>query len=100
LDDKDPEQLKEWTLWLNKALETRRALREMGIEPEYNFMFGNILRRAKLGLQPILADKGIQASTPRAAQRAFAEAYTKVLADYNAAVLKMHIPLEPVNSYD
>lgn len=40
----NPEQLRQWTTWLNKALKTRQALREMGIEPVYNSGMQKILQ--------------------------------------------------------
>ncbi len=76
----DEEQLKEWTQWLNEALETRQALRDMGIAPEYNKVFKGVVAGVDFGQKKLLA-MPLDSMTPRQKLfRNFAEAYVKVAA--------------------
>lgn len=45
----NPERLREYTKWLNMAIETRIALRDLGIEPQYNSTFQKFLRLVEFG---------------------------------------------------
>ncbi len=73
----NPEQLKEWTLWLKKAKQTRKDLREIGIEPQYNSMFNELLEGVDFGQKEIMAK-----TNPNAREmilRDFAAAYMSVV---------------------
>lgn len=47
-----PEQLKVYTTWLNQALQTRQALRDLGIQPQSNSTLSRILRNVRFALPP------------------------------------------------
>jgi hypothetical protein len=77
ISNANPEQLKEWTVWLNKALKTRKDLREIGIEPEYNKMLMDLVAGVDFGQDEIIAN-----TRPNARQmllRDFAVAYKRVV---------------------
>lgn len=67
ISNADPEQLKLWTLWLNEALETRQALADMCIPPEYNNSIFTILRKVD-----------IRADRPSVLQRGLIDAFKQV----------------------
>jgi len=82
----NPEQLKEWTLWLRKAKQTRKDLREMGIEPQYNTMFTGLLEGVDFGQKEIMAK-----TNPSAREmilRDFAAAYMSVVKEAKLALQK------------
>ncbi len=90
LDSADPskavsyEQLREWTYWLNQAVETRARLRALGIEPKYNKVMGTMLRAPNFGQDALLAPTPVGqpavAMTPRRkALVDFAKAYRQVV---------------------
>ncbi len=60
----DEEQLKEWTKWLRSSLETRRALKEMGLEPEYSRGLMGILAGVDFGQKQLLK-LSVEKATPR-----------------------------------
>lgn len=77
LSKANPEQLKEWTSWLNKASQTRKDLRALGIEPQYNKMLTDLVAGIDFGQNEILAN-----TTPSARQmleRDFAAAFVKAV---------------------
>lgn len=75
----DPEQLKLWIKWLNEALETRRALAEMNIEPEYNRIFLKILSNIEFGQQDILSMSANHPDPRLRLEREFAESFMNIL---------------------
>lgn len=79
LSQTDPEQIKLWTKWLNDSLDTRQKLQAMGIQPEYNSMFRNILGNVDFGQRQLVAAPLERLSPLQLLQRKFAEAYYKVL---------------------
>ena len=79
LSQTDPEQIKLWTKWLNDSLDTRQKLQAMGIQPEYNSMFRNILGNVDFGQRQLMAEPLERLSPLQLLQRKFAEAYYKVL---------------------
>ncbi len=79
LNSYSPAQLREWTAWLNSARETRQRLREIGIEPKYNKILGEILRSIDFGQEKILTKKAV--TEAEKLQVDFAEAFTAITSD-------------------
>jgi hypothetical protein len=75
------EELKEWTLWLNQAMETRASLRKMGIAPQYNRSFADIVANVDFGQTQILAMPLAQQTDMQKLRYAFAQAYMAVVND-------------------
>ncbi|HMN67946.1 MAG TPA: hypothetical protein PKC28_05345 [Bdellovibrionales bacterium] len=75
LDKGDREMLKEATVWLRKAEQTRADLRAMGIEPVYNSQFRDLIAGVDFGQAEILAS-GAKVSKEA---RDFAETFARVL---------------------
>ncbi len=71
------EQLKEWTTWLNKASQTRKDLRSVGIEPEYNKVLAELFAGIDFGQAAILANT--QPDARGLLLRDFTVAYNRVL---------------------
>jgi len=73
----NPEALKEWTSWLKKASQTRKDLRLMGIEPQYNRVLNDLVAGIDFGQKEILG------RSPRNARerllRDFAAAYVQAV---------------------
>jgi hypothetical protein len=80
----NPEQLKEWTIWLKKAKQTRKDLREMGIEPEYNSTFNQLLESVDFGQKQIMAKT--DPSAREMIMRDFAAAYISVIQEAKPVV--------------
>jgi hypothetical protein len=81
----NPEMLKEWTLWLEKASKTRADLLSAKIEPQYNRMLAGIVAVVDFGQKEILA----HAPGPGASERdqlefRFARAYQQVVTESSA----------------
>lgn len=90
----NPEQLKEWTRWLKKAKQTRKDLREIGIEPQYNSTFNELLDGVDFGQKEILAK-----TNPDAREmvfRDFAAAYVSVVQEAKPAVQKRPEEMAPI----
>ncbi len=77
----DVEQLKEWTLWLNKAVATRKALRELGIQPEYNSNFRNVVAAMSFNQAGVMTVPLEKLTPLMKLQREFLEAYAAVVAN-------------------
>lgn len=79
----NPEELKEWTHWLQMASRTRQDLRNVGIEPKYNSMFASLVAGVDFGQKELLKQE------PRNAQEKvmhdFAEAYQRSVQESHAA---------------
>jgi len=75
----DEEQLKEWTKWLNNAVETRVALKAMGIQPEFNQVFVKTLKGVNYEQAKILAIPLASATPRQKLLREFTEAWAKVM---------------------
>lgn len=78
----NPEQLKLWTVWLNKASQTRKDLREMGIKPEYNSMMMGLVEGVDFGQKEIL--KKQNPNERELIERDFAVAYQRVVNESKA----------------
>ncbi len=79
----DVEQLREWTKWLRQALQTRLHLREVGIEPEYNWSIHKILQRIDFNQAKILANSTALLNGKDFEKKQFAEAFEAIKADYD-----------------
>lgn len=86
LRSKDPyrqitvEKLREWTHWLQLAIETRRRLRAMGIAPEFNRVMGTVLRAPDFGQAALLAlPPGEIKDERKLLEVEFAKAYVQVV---------------------
>lgn len=86
----DDRQLILWTSWLNQAIETRRELRAMGFEVEYNKSFGMMAKALNFNQAAILSG-GVTASSSRRAQLeyAFADAWIKATSEMGTRLPKM-----------
>lgn len=73
------EQLKEWTLWLKAARQTRQDLRDMGIEPEYNTIFGSLLSKLNFGQFEILKLAPETLTGKQKLQYEFSQLYTELV---------------------
>lgn len=75
----NPQKLKEWTIWLERAAKTRADLKSIGIEPQYNSMIAKIVGRVNFGQKAILARGPALVSDERAQLEArFARTYVNV----------------------
>jgi hypothetical protein len=91
-----PEELKEWTAWLQAAADTRRDLRAMGITPLYNSMFTGIESQIDFGQKALLALPPSGQSELVKLQVAFARAYTAVVAESQTPVVYEPSPELPL----
>lgn len=78
------DEAKQWLEWLNMAAETRQALRDMGVKPEYNTTFNYILQGVDFGQQKILAMPATDLTPRQKLFRELAETYTRVVEDAKA----------------
>lgn len=83
LADFDPEQLIEWNSWLNQALDTRRQLRSIGIEPKYNWAMHQMLKSLDFGQKIILSGEPSAKDEVGKLQYEFAKNYMAILKDYD-----------------
>ncbi len=74
----DDEQLKEWIGYLESALQTRQALQEMGIAPEYNSQMMSIVQKVDFGQRQLLASSATNVTPREQLFRDFAKVYTAV----------------------
>ncbi len=82
LNSANPEQLKEWISWLEKATQTRADLRSMGIAPQYNVMLNKIIAGVDFGQAAILNRATAASQTPRAQlELRFAKAFTRAVTE-------------------
>ena len=91
-------ELQEWTQWLNNAMATRTALRNMGIEPKYNSKFVAILKQIEFGQKGLLSLTPASLTPLKRLQRDFAQAFVNVVEDSQRPVLKV-APVLP-ETYD
>lgn len=78
LEDYTPAQLREWTRWLNLAVQTRADLRSAGIQPEYNRTLLTMLGALNFGQAELLAAKD-EATGIEKLRREFAAAYVRAI---------------------
>lgn len=79
----DPEQLREWTSWLKQALDTRKQLRAIGIEPEYNWAMHQMVKSVDFGQKMILSASPATLDDRGLVRYEFARSYQAVLSDYD-----------------
>lgn len=92
------EQLREWTYWLNQAIETRARLRALGIEPKYNSAIGTMLRAPDFGQAALLASTDAQVRAMDARQKMvydFAKAYVQVVQEMPNLIPEFSMPVLP-----
>jgi hypothetical protein len=78
----NPEMLKEWTSWLEKASKTRADLLSAKIEPQYNRMLADIVAGVDFGQKEILARApGLIADERGQLEYRFARAYQKAVSE-------------------
>lgn len=81
------EEIKEWKTWLDQALATRQALRQLGIQPEYNSSFVGILSRVNFGQAKWLTGPPpAEHNSLQKAKYELAKSYMAVVNDGNLAV--------------
>jgi hypothetical protein len=99
LSSVNPEQLQEWTSWLEKASQTRQDLRDMGITPQYNTILNRIIAGVDFDQADIVKKFDASTAGPRAQlEFRFARAYARVIQEYKStlpvvAVKKASVPL-------
>lgn len=81
----------EWTKWLKGAVQTRAQLKEIGIQPKYNPVFGKLLKSLNFGQQDILNGRYRSSGDVRRDQliKEFAAVYTKVVSEMPSSLLGM-----------
>lgn len=76
LSEKNPEQLREWTRWLRKALQTRADLKAAGIEPKSNAVMRMLLKSADFS-----SESKDLSLLKRPLVKEFKEAYGQILSE-------------------
>lgn len=76
----NPEMLKEWTSWLEKASQTRADLLSADIQPQYNRMLADIVAGVDFGQKEILA-RGLVSDERGRLEYGFARAYQKAVSE-------------------
>lgn len=93
LSEFGPAEFREWTGWLKAASETRRALAEMGIQPEYNGIYRDIIANVDFGQRELLAAEP-SADPYHQVVREFAEAFQNAASE---AFMEPNAPLAGAN---
>jgi hypothetical protein len=83
------DQLIEWTNWLKAAKQTRKDLREAGIEPQYNTMFMKVLNNIDFGQATLVDTPPAETVGLVKLQVDFAQAWLEVTQEAQAKIVGM-----------
>jgi hypothetical protein len=88
IEEKTPAALAEWTKYLRLALQTRKDLRAMGIEPEYNGMLNGIVQSLNFDQARWINMDPAALSAEDKVRRDFAVAYNQVVLEALTATVE------------